>query len=91
LILEQSKRFKLELDNVVLFIEIDSPNRAYKFFEDIISKIKEIPYNPYIYRKKDDDQNLRELIYKGYTVPFEIDKENNKIIILGIFNQNLWI
>jgi plasmid stabilization system protein ParE len=49
-----------------------------------------IPNNPYIYRKKDSDENLRELIYKGYTIPFEIDKEKNKIIILGIFNQNLW-
>lgn len=54
------------------------------------SKIEEIPFHPYIYRKKDDDENLRELIYKGYTIPFEIDKEKNKIIILGIFNQNLW-
>jgi toxin ParE1/3/4 len=77
---------------IILFIEIDSPNSAYKFFEDIISKIKTIPNNPYIYRKREDakDENLRELIYKGYTIPFEIDKENHKIIILGIFNQNLW-
>ncbi len=30
----------------------------------------------------------RELVYKGYTIPYVIDDEN--IIILGIFNQNEW-
>lgn len=92
LILEQSKRFKTELDKIVFFIEIDSPNRAFNFFEDIISKIEKIPNNPYIHRKRVEakDENLRELIYKGYTVPFEIDNKNRKIIVLGIFNQNLW-
>ena len=49
-----------------------------------------IPHNPYIYRKRNKDENLRELIYKGYTIPFEIDTTNHKIVILGIFNQNLW-
>lgn len=72
------------------FISLDSPNRALDFFDDIYKKIKNITYNPYAYRKKGDDENLRELIYKGYTIPFEIDKPHNKIIILGIFNQNLW-
>ena len=37
-----------------------------------------------------NDENIRELIYKGYTVPFEINITNNKIIVLGIFNQNNW-
>ena len=35
-------------------------------------------------------ENLRELIFKGYTIPFFIDEKNYKIILLGIFNQNLW-
>ena len=88
--LEQSKRFDEELDTVVEFIALDSPARALKFFDEIYSKIENIPNNPYIHRKKDGDENLRELIYKGYTIPFEIDEEKSKIIILGIFNQNLW-
>jgi len=92
LILEKSNRFKNELEDVVEFIALDSVNRALDFFDAIISKITKIPDNPYIYRKRPslNDENVRELIYKGYTVPFEIDTKNNKIIILGIFNQNLW-
>jgi len=74
----------------VEFIALDNIQRALKFYDEVILRILEIPNFPYAYRKKDDDENLRELIYKGYTVPFEIDRENQKIIILGIFNQNLW-
>ncbi|MDD4329876.1 MAG: type II toxin-antitoxin system RelE/ParE family toxin [Aliarcobacter sp.] len=90
LVVEKSDRFKSELKVIVEFIALDSIQSALNFYDEITSKILDIPSHPYIYRKKDDDENLRELIYKGYTIPFEIDKENHKIIILGIFNQNLW-
>ena len=90
--LEKSDRFNAELEIIVTFIAQDSVNRALKFFDEIIAKINNIPANPYTHRKRKslNDENTRELIYKGYTVPFFIDKEKNKVIILGIFNQNLW-
>ena len=88
--LEQSLRFEYELESIVDFIALDSPVRALEFFHELDSKIQCIPHNPYIYRKRNKDENLRELIYKGYTIPFEIDTTNHKIVILGIFNQNLW-
>lgn len=45
-----------------------------------------------MYRPREgvEDGKTRELIFKGYTVPFYIDDMENKIIILGIFNQNIW-
>jgi toxin ParE1/3/4 len=91
LILEQSSRFEEEFEIIIDFIALDSVNRALEFYDEIILKIKSIPNNPYLYRKR-NEKNLttRELIFKGYTIPFEIDEKNNKIIILGIFNQNLW-
>lgn len=64
--------------------------RALKFFDDVNSKMLNILESPYAYRKKEKDENIRELIFKSYTIPFEIDKKKNKIIILGIFNQNIW-
>jgi plasmid stabilization system protein ParE len=80
------------LEVVINFIAQDSVNRALNFFDEIVAKINNIANNPYIHRKRGffNDENIRELIYKGYTVPFEIDTKNEKIIILGIFNQNLW-
>jgi len=77
---------------VIDFIALDSINKALIFYDEIIAKINKISQNPYIHRKREslNDDNVRELIYKGYIVPFEIDIKNNKIIILGIFNQNIW-
>lgn len=92
MILEQSSRFEEEFEIIIDFIALDSVNRALKFYDEIILKIKSIPHSPYSYRKRNNSESptTRELIFKGYTVPFEIDEKNNKIIILGIFNQNLW-
>ena len=92
MIIEKSPRFKDELEAIVDFIAKDSINRALTFYDELLAKINQIPENLYIHRKrlKLNDENIRELIFKGYTIPYEIDKTNNKIIILGIFNQNLW-
>ncbi len=31
-----------------------------------------------------DDENIRDLIFKGYVAPYKIDKNNNQIIVIGI-------
>ncbi|MCG3693496.1 type II toxin-antitoxin system RelE/ParE family toxin [Aliarcobacter butzleri] len=91
MILEQSSRFEEEFEISIDFIAFDSVNRVLEFYDEIIFKIRNVPHSPYSYRKRNNSENsTRELIFKGYTIPFEIDEENNKIIILGIFNQNLW-
>ena len=85
-------RFDNELKVIVDFIAEDSVVRALNFFDELVEKIYKIPHNPYAFRKRrsSNDGKTRELIFKGYTVPFFIDNENNTIVILGIFNQNLW-
>ena len=92
MILIKSKRFKEELQTTVLFIALDNSDRALDFFDTIISKIEDIPFNPYSHRKRNSSKDIytRELIFKGYTVPYYIDIAKDKIIILGIFNQNEW-
>lgn len=92
MILEQSTRFSEELETILGYIALDSPSRALNFYHEFILKIKEIPNRPNSYRQRINfkNGNVRELIFKGYTVPFFIDVEKDKIIILGIFNQNMW-
>ena len=34
--------------------------------------------------------NIRDFIYKGYVVPYLIDSDNDKLVILGICKWNLW-
>ncbi len=42
---------------------------------------------PYKYRESFYyvNQNIRDMVFKGYTVPYLIDNDNNQIVILDIF------
>ena len=85
-------RFDEELEVIIDFISRDSLNRAIDFLDELTSKILDIPEYPYSYRKRQDSKypESRELIYKGYCVPFLIDGDDDAIVILGIYHQNLW-
>jgi plasmid stabilization system protein ParE len=67
--------FLNRLANQVEFIALDSPTRARKFKNELFDRIREIPQNPYLYRKSVyfDDTSIRDLIFKGYTIVLKID------------------
>lgn len=74
-------------------ISIDSVIRANKFKNDLKDMIEDISFMPYKYRKSIyfDDENIRDMIFKGYVTPYEIDKITNTITVLGItkYKNNL--
>jgi len=72
------------LDDILDYIAEDSINRAIKFNEDLYKQFKKIPDMPYKCRKSIyyEDKNIRDLIFKGYTITYLIDKDN--VVILGI-------
>lgn len=71
------------LEDQVDYIANDSPARARKFKNDLIKLLKRIPENPYQYRPSIyfDDIQIRDLIFKGYTIVFKID--TNTIEVFG--------
>ena len=71
--------FVNRLENQIEYIAQDKPVAARKFKKELLNNIKLIPKNPFRFRKSIyfDDNNIRDLIYKGYTVVFRI---NNDII-----------
>lgn len=83
-------RFQLEIEQILTFIAKDSVSRSFKFRDDVYSKIYNIPRHPLIYRKSFlfDDENIRDLIFNGYVIPFEI--KNSEFLILGIYKANKW-
>ena len=85
----RSEQFKNQLKIILEFIAKDKVSAMIKFRRELNSNIKEIPYLPYKYRKSIyfNKKNIRDMIYKGYTIVYEIF--DNKIEILMIFNQNL--
>lgn len=75
--------FVNRLEKQLDFIALNNPANARRFKNDLLTKIKSIPSNPFKYRKSIwfDDQNIRDLIFKGYTVVFRIN--SNTIEVFG--------
>lgn len=86
----ESKRFTDELNNICDFIANDNLNQAIIFQKELKLKLGNLGFMPYSNRKsiKFNDENIRDLIYKGYVIPYLID--NNTILILGIYKHNIW-
>lgn len=89
--IEYTHKFKIRVGIVVDFISNDSPARAEKFYYNLKKRIQKITYMPYGYRKSktQDNEQIRDLIFKGYVIPFLIDQENDTIEILSIYGRNL--
>lgn len=78
------------LDHIIYFIAQDSINRALKFLNSLDYRINNLSTMPYKFRKSYhyDNENVRDLIFKGYTIPYFINEDQNIIVILDIFK---WI
>lgn len=71
------------LERQLKYIATKSPVSARKLKTELIQRIKEIPENPYLFRKSIyfENEAIRDLIYKGYTVVFRINE--NQIEVFG--------
>lgn len=77
--------FRKKLGNQIVYIAKDKPEAARKFKNEIIKRIKQLPQNPYSNRKSIyfDRPEIRDLIFKGYTIVYKIDEANRTIIVFG--------
>jgi len=73
--------FLNRFESQIEYISLDSPARARKFKSDLFKKIKEIPQRPHSYRKSIyfEDETIRDLIFKGYTIVFRLTEESIEI------------
>jgi len=86
----RDNNYLASLDNVMQFIAQDSFNKALIFLDKLDYAINNIPNFPYKHRQSFyyTNEDIRDLIFKGYTIPYLIDNGNNQIVILDIFK---WI
>ena len=86
----EKNSFTERLDNILSYIAEDSLNRAFDFNDHLEEKIQNIPYMHYKYRKSifHNNENIRDMIFKGYVISYLIDKENSRIVLLDIIK---WI
>ncbi len=76
----RSRKFQINFLVILQYIAKDRVSASKNFQKELDKLIKNIPNFPY--------KNIRDLIYKKYTINYEIILEENSIEILNIFNQN---
>jgi plasmid stabilization system protein ParE len=82
--------FKTNLQEVLRYISIDGKNRAVRFNKELYKRINNLSNMPYKFRKSYyyEDDNVRDFIFKGYTIPYLVDEVNSFIVLLDIFKYS---
>ncbi len=83
--IEKNPFFNDRLFSILKYIAINNPANAKKFKKELDQKIINLVNMPFKYRQSIhyDDINVRDLIFKGYTISYLID--NDIILIIDIF------
>ena len=81
-----SSKFRNKLERQVRYIAKDKPGAARKFKTDLLTEIRKISDHPYSFRQSIyfENENIREMIYKGYVIIFRIDSEKKIIFIFAL-------
>ena len=86
----RKREYLSSLKTVLSFIAEDSRSRALNFKSQLDNKINNLGNFPYKFKqsKNYDDENVRDMIFKGYTITYLIENEKDRISILDIYK---WI
>ncbi len=82
----ETKDYLESLKNVLGYIAQDKKSAAINFRDALDVKINNLKDFPFMYRISIyfDDEYIRDLTHKGYTIPYEVDLEKEIIFIIGI-------
>ncbi|MCV6608983.1 MAG: type II toxin-antitoxin system RelE/ParE family toxin [Campylobacterales bacterium] len=82
----KTTQFDNNLEEITNFIAHDSLNRALVFINDLEDFILNLPNMPFKFRKSIhfNDENIRDAIFKGYTITYFVNLEKEVILVLGI-------
>jgi len=74
------------LKNILAYISKDKKSAALQFKKELSKKIRNLREFPFMYRVSIyfEDEYIRDLMHKGYSVPYEVDLEKKTISIIGI-------
>ena len=86
----RTEEYQKELLAILKYIAKDKITASRKFKKDLNVQIDKLPKFPYKYRQSFyfENENIRDMIFKTYTINYEIDLNKNTIFIFSIFNQN---
>ena len=86
MIIDKLVEFQEELNDILDYIAEDNLKRAIEFNNQLKKQIDSIIDMPLKHRKSIhfNDKDVRDLIFKGYTITYYIDIDNAKIVLFGI-------
>jgi plasmid stabilization system protein ParE len=82
--------FQTRLNRQLSYIAHDSPVNARHFRDNLKKSIQGIKQQPYSNRRSIffDDANIRDLIYKGYTIVYRITSTNIEVFGFSKYQYN---
>ena len=88
--IKRTQLFKKQFRELIFHIAEDKKVASKKFKNELNDTIDNLTNFPYKYRSSCyyDDDNIRDMIFKGYTIIYRISQEKELIEILEIFNKN---
>ena len=86
----RKREYLSALKIILSFIAKDSKNRALNFKSQLDNSINNLINFPYKFKqsKNYDDENVRDMTFKGYTITYLIENNKDRISILDIYK---WI
>ncbi len=86
----RSKKFVDRFFQIVEYIARDKLKAAKSFKNSLNKEIENLKTFPYKYRKSYyfEDEDIRDMTFKGYTIVYRVDSKKRQIVLLDIFNQN---
>jgi plasmid stabilization system protein ParE len=87
MIIFRRREYSTALKVIMTFISKDSRNRALNFKSQLDNKINDLVSFPYKFKQSENhsDENVRDMIFKGYTITYLVENENDRISILDIY------
>ncbi len=84
-----SQGFVTSLLDQIDYISKDKPLAARKFKNELLKCCSKDLLQPFNYRKSIyfEDEFIRDYIFKGYTIVFKIDMQNQEIIVFGFIKH----
>ncbi len=88
--ISRTLKYQNSLFAILEYIAQDKVSAAENFVNELDKLIDDLPNFPFKYRKSIyfQDENIRDMIYKGYTIVYRVNTEKKRIEILRIFNKN---
>jgi len=90
MVIVRRSEYLTALKVILSFMSKDSKNRALNFKSQLDSKINNLVNFPYKFKqsKNHNNEDVRDMIYKGYTITYFIENDKDRISILDIYK---WI